>query len=763
MWILCKFVPQPDGSTDKLPVDWRTGHVANAHDPAIWTTREQATASAALYGPSYGVGFVITEGAGYWFIDIDNCLTSTGWTPIVTELCLTLQGAYTEVSQSGRGIHIIGRGVLPPHGCKNRPLGVDLYSKGRFCALTGIHATGGMEADLTPAIQAVAARYFPPGVDAAPADWTDGPCEGYGGPADDDDLIRIACNVTSAAAAFGGRITFRQLWEGDENALAAAYPDDHARPYDYSRADAALAQHLAFWTGKDCARIERIMRQSALARSKWDRADYLPRTILRACGQQREVATGRASPAVPSEPGTPGAPTDGPTLVLASDMARYFEGVVYIEDRYVAAVPDGSLLTQQQFRVSTRYGGRRFFVAPETRPTRNAWEALLESEFYQPPHAHTLCFRPELPPRSVVNENGRLLFNAYVPVVTPVADGDPSPFLRHLELLLPNYRDRSILINYMASLVQNPGVKFQWWPLIQGAEGNGKTLLLSVMSYCVGERYSHTPNAQDLANKFNGWIDQKLFLGIEEIHVSDRRDVLDFLKVLITNARVEIQRKGADQVTGDNRANGILLTNHQDSIPKTNGDRRYCVLWTAQQEFAHLARDGMDGDYFPRLYAWLRDGGYAIVNKWLRSYAVQAELDPAGLCHRAPVTSSTAEAIEVSQGPVEQAILDAVAGGDVGFRGGWVSSHFLRLMLVDRRLTSKAPGNQWNRILAGLGYDRHTALAGGRTNNDVVPDGRKSVLWVKRGSIPALNLTTPTEVERAYGLANNGALGVRAA
>src|SRR5690606_38441307 len=101
-----------------------------------------------------------------------------------------------------------------------------------------------------------------------------------------------------------------------------------------------------------------------------------------------------------------------------------------------------------------------------------------------------------------------------------------------------------------------PGVKFQWMPLIQGVEGNGKSLLLNIVAHAVGHRYSHFPNASELGNsgqKFNAWIQNRLFIGVQEIYVSDRREVSDALKPLITDSKIEIQGKGMDQVTGDNR------------------------------------------------------------------------------------------------------------------------------------------------------------------------------------------------------------------
>ena len=282
------------GKTDKIPIDPDARRPIDAQDRARWMTAEAATAALGRIPPDdarpHGVGFVLSDPSDYWFLDIDDCYVDDEWSPIAKELCGRLDGAYGEVSQSGKGLHLIGRGKPPPHGTRNQSLGLELYSRLRFCALTGTNARGSMEADFTPAIKAIAAQYFAPGPAATtPAEWTDSPCEGYGGPADDDDeLIRVACRAQSASAAFGGGVAFKDLWEADEAALGRKWPDSgDTRAYDASAADMALAQHLAFWTGKDCARIERIMRQSALVRGKWDRADYLPRTILRACGQQR--------------------------------------------------------------------------------------------------------------------------------------------------------------------------------------------------------------------------------------------------------------------------------------------------------------------------------------------------------------------------------------------------------------------------------------------------------------------------------------------
>jgi primase-polymerase (primpol)-like protein len=50
--------------------------------------------------------------------------------------------------------------------------------------------------------------------------------------------------------------------------------DDSGYGGDTSRADAAFLAMLAFWTGPDPERLDRLFRNSGRYREKWERADY---------------------------------------------------------------------------------------------------------------------------------------------------------------------------------------------------------------------------------------------------------------------------------------------------------------------------------------------------------------------------------------------------------------------------------------------------------------------------------------------------------
>ena len=71
------------------------------------------------------------------------------------------------------------------------------------------------------------------------------------------DLTDAALITNACAAKDGGK--FNQLWDGKTEGYTSP-----------SEADQALCNKLAFWTGKDAARMDALFRQSGLFRPKWD-------------------------------------------------------------------------------------------------------------------------------------------------------------------------------------------------------------------------------------------------------------------------------------------------------------------------------------------------------------------------------------------------------------------------------------------------------------------------------------------------------------
>lgn len=743
---------------DKIPVNSKTLIDSDALDPAIWLTYAEAYNLAKIYGHPYGIGFAITANDPFWLLDIDDCLKDGEWTEISKSLCSYLAGCAVEVSVSGTGLHIIGSTNLDlsKHGTVNNAIGSQFYSQSRFVALTWTNATGDASFD-SPNLAWVVDNYFKVKEYESDNNWTTGPVPDWAGYTEDDELIQAACNSKSTASAFGQGLSFRDLWEANETVLAERFPDGggQGRAFDHSQADASLAQHLAFWTGNDCERIQRLMVQSALYRDKYDRTDYLPRTIERAVGMQKTWhKRSQTMPSSNSKSSEDPAVTYGSSFLSASDQLDYFKGCVYVRNRHAVYVPGGVLMKPDVFKAV--YGG--YIFAMDYRNEKcvaNAWQAFIENRANHWPRVADTVFDPLKGPGEIVKKEQEEFVNIWEPIEVEKREGDPSIFLDHLKLLFPDDNDREIIVSYLAACVQHQGVKFQWCPLIQGVPGNGKTLLTRCVTAAIGTKYCYSPTAKEMTDKFNDWMYAKTFIGVEDIYVPEHKsEFIETLKPMITSERLEIQGKGDKKEMREVCANFLLNSNHKSGVQKTRDDRRFAPFYCPQQTKEDLARDGMTREYFRNIYGWLKNGGYAVVSNFLYTYPIPVEHNPAN-GDPAPHTSSTTAAIAAGLGAVEQEIIESIETDEIGFRRGWVSSIFLGRLLDRLRAGKIIPPSKRRETMQALGYDYHPGLDAGRAKTPVAPDNGKPRLYIKNGHISA-NLTDPKAIAEAYSAAQQG-------
>lgn len=266
-----------DGKYEKWPCDRQYGLPVNAANAAFHSFDDASRLVVEWGTADHALGYWFDVGCGYWFLDLDGAITNGVADARAQEIYARLPGVFFEHSSSGTGLHFVGRDVLAPHSSHPTGLGMELYSGGRgICFGLNGQAWGCADASGSPAIHDIAAKYFPPRTQGVSGSF-DAPRSDWAGPTDDEELIALAVKSKSNRARFGHAESFASLWKGDGE-------KDNAR-------DMALAQHLAFWTGCDAPRIERLMRQSGLYREKWDsHKTYLRElTIEGACAQQKEV------------------------------------------------------------------------------------------------------------------------------------------------------------------------------------------------------------------------------------------------------------------------------------------------------------------------------------------------------------------------------------------------------------------------------------------------------------------------------------------
>lgn len=244
--------------------------------------RAYVAAQCAQLGAQYRVGLWLAPASNFFFIDLDDDAVDANGnlTPLAAQIAAPFihAGCYFEPSSSGRGAHVIGRCsvALPEHAnSRKRVHPHEFYTRDRGCVLTTGNWHGDWNVDAGALLPAMLAEYFPPRIasDTLVA-LGDGPRKEWRGPVDDDDLIRKMLGAAgSAAARMQGKVSLAKLWAGE---------CEHN-----SESDMALAAHLAFWTGADVERTERLMMRSGIKRDKWFemRRDvtYLRQTVINCC------------------------------------------------------------------------------------------------------------------------------------------------------------------------------------------------------------------------------------------------------------------------------------------------------------------------------------------------------------------------------------------------------------------------------------------------------------------------------------------------
>ena len=238
----------------KIPHNSRTGEYAKNDDPNTWSTYEVAK----NFAPCVGFEFSNVPVIG---IDIDHCVDAkTGEMSELAKHVVEVIKSYTEISQSGTGLHILAI-VDDKTDFKNhkRPLhekgfdsqGIEFYKENCCIALTE-NAIKDFELENRQAeTEKIYAEYFKH-LDVEPVNIVhlDSNTAGY----IPDDLDEIAFN------AMLSKPKNKALWEGEHS----VYPSQ-------SEADLAFCGLLAWYFNEDARKMDFYFRKSGLMREKWDR------------------------------------------------------------------------------------------------------------------------------------------------------------------------------------------------------------------------------------------------------------------------------------------------------------------------------------------------------------------------------------------------------------------------------------------------------------------------------------------------------------
>lgn len=809
-WLVWRLVPDEGGGKPrKIPYyasgPARPNQQGTPEDRALLVTFDEAAAtverSQSWDRPYTGVGFAPLHDAGVVALDFDNCVADGVIEPHVEALC---QGSYTEFSPSGTGVRAFFMGSLLSHKDvppKMRgPWPIEVFGHNGFVTVTGnvtpVCEMFGWHLDVVPCTPAVFEMYRARGWDTmerADAPDADGSAllalaptmgltleqvAGYLAdlPTDFDYDTWLGVGQSVHQETRGSEEGFR-LWDnwsktspkytsekygqdrwrsfgkftGAQRTMASVIKmagDQRARE-KYRAADewkqkiAETADEFAL-REKLCPQITKDARLGAEEREKLATALFDRFKGLGAkypISQCRKMIAERRAAKARSE----------------SDLPEWATGWVYVTDDDKFFNPTSNAwLSLQGFNAMYN----RFMPTDETgEPIALAsWTCL--NQYGLPPVKRAMYLpwaddRFEFEGADCVNIYRKSSVPAAVERLSPEGRTAVETVLRHLRLLCgdrPQVIDT--FIHWLAHNVQHPGVKIRWAPLLKGIEGDGKSLIGSLVAACMGRPNVRNVSPKVLGTDFTSWGEGSAVAILEEIklHGHNRHDILNAVKPYVTNDSVPIHRKGKDEYDIVNTTNYMAFTNYADALPLTDTDRRWWIVFTpfaAEAEMVDAIKEmGFkdSGAYFDTLHGAL-NLHRAELRRWLLDVAIPASFKPNG---RAPDTEEKALMIAMSATPEEEIVREIIAEKPPGVTHRVLSSSCVTDSLIRKDSEVVLQTTVLNRVLTKLGWTKYPRRV--KWNNAA------HWLWIK-GRMPSDPDALRLELDSSLGFSASDAEG----
>jgi hypothetical protein len=303
--------------------------------------------------------------------------------------------------------------------------------------------------------------------------------------------------------------------------------------------------------------------------------------------------------------------------------------------------------------------------------------------------------------------------------------GDASPWLRHVESVVPNPKEREHLYDMLAFKLQHPDIKINHAVLLGGTPGCGKDTLLApfIRAVCGPfERNKALLDKDSLVSQFTYHYESEIVV-VNELRpddFKDRRQVENILKPVIAAPPeyLTVNRKGMHPYKAINRMLVIAFSNHEDAIALTSNDRRWFVLWSPAPRMSDVAAKAM--------WSWYARGGFGAVANWLMERNVSAFAPGAP----PPETEAKRLMIEDARSPAEQFVMDCIEQRSGPFARGLVGSPLFKV--IDA-LSVMAPNNV-------------------RITSSTVRHALKESDWISLGAIASKELPTKKQAWCAPGM-----------
>lgn len=299
----------------------------------------------------------------------------------------------------------------------------------------------------------------------------------------------------------------------------------------------------------------------------------------------------------------------------------------------------------------------------------------------------------------IYEDEGKRMINTWRGFRLTPMPGDVTPWLQHVEYLIPDERERSVLLDWLATLLQRVNSKPGFAIIHTGTSGNGKDSLYRPISMLMGSPAGEVK----ISEVTEGWGDhlaQKKFLIITEVKKSRDRDVNNEMKTVTAptaTGKRTLNLKGGRIITQVDCLGVLMMTNFDDGFTIERNDRRYFVITSNVEP--------KSADYYTQLHEWYdSDNNAAKVMHYLM------QRDISGFNHNALpfVTDGARRMADASRYDYEQELAELIEDGVHPFDKGVINTRVLKGYCSASNIGGGARGR--SEALKRLGWHPYKAM-----------------------------------------------------
>ena len=254
---------------------------------------------------------------------------------------------------------------------------------------------------------------------------------------------------------------------------------------------------------------------------------------------------------------------------------------------------------------------------------------------------------------------------------TPVA-GDVSPWLAHVERMVPEEFEREHLLNALAHKVQFPAHKINHAILMGGNHGSGKDTLFAPFFWAIGgdaKANCSLVKNEDLNSQWGYALECEVMeiAELRQAEAKDRRALENTLKPIIAAPPelLMVNRKGMHPYMALNRVFVVAFSNERVAISLPSEDRRWFVLWCAAAKLPEAQAVS--------LWNWYqRRGGFEAVAHYLHARDV-SDWNPSA---PPPMTEAKLIMVEHGMSTAESFLVDQMTRRVGEFSRGVIGAPF---------------------------------------------------------------------------------------